>query len=65
MLDIGGGTGAMSIGICEKIPHLEATVFDLPENIEKAKRVYFKKRFRKQNQMRFRRSNKRRIARKF
>ncbi len=36
LLDVGGGTGAMSIGICEKNPHLEATVFDLPENIEKA-----------------------------
>lgn len=36
LLDIGGGTGAMSIALCEKIPHLKATVFDLPENIEKA-----------------------------
>ena len=27
----------MSIALCEKNPHLEATVFDLPENIEKAR----------------------------
>ncbi len=38
LLDVGGGTGAMSIGICEKFPHLKATVFDLPENIEKARK---------------------------
>lgn len=37
LLDIGGGTAAMSIALCEKNPHLTATVFDLPENIEKAK----------------------------
>lgn len=36
LLDLGGGTGAMSIALCEKIPHLRATVFDLPENVEKA-----------------------------
>lgn len=37
LLDIGGGTGAMSIALCEKFLNLKATVFDLPENIEKAK----------------------------
>lgn len=36
LLDVGGGTGAMSIALCEKLPHLRATVFDLPENTEKA-----------------------------
>jgi predicted O-methyltransferase YrrM len=36
LLDVGGGSGAMSIGLCEKIPYLTATVFDLPENIAKA-----------------------------
>jgi 3-hydroxy-5-methyl-1-naphthoate 3-O-methyltransferase len=36
LLDVGGGTAAMSIGICQKVSHLQATVFDLPENIEKA-----------------------------
>lgn len=39
LLDLGGGTGAMSIALCEKIPHLHATVFDLPENIEKAEEM--------------------------
>lgn len=34
ILDMGGGTGAMSIGLCERLPHLRATVFDLPENVE-------------------------------
>lgn len=37
LLDVGGGTGAMSIALCEKFPDLRATIFDLPENIEKAK----------------------------
>lgn len=37
LLDVGGGAGAMSIGLCEKWPHLKATVFDLPENIERAR----------------------------
>ncbi len=36
LLDLGGGTGAMSIGLCETYPKLKATVFDLSENIEKA-----------------------------
>lgn len=36
LLDLGGGTGAMSIGLCETYPELRATVFDLPENVEKA-----------------------------
>ncbi len=37
LLDIGGGTGAMSIALCEKFPHLKATVFDLPENIQQSR----------------------------
>jgi len=36
LLDLGGGTGAMSIGLCETYPKLEATVFDLPANVKKA-----------------------------
>jgi predicted O-methyltransferase YrrM len=36
LLDLGGGTGAMSIGLCETYPKLRATVFDLPENVKKA-----------------------------
>ncbi len=36
VLDLGGGTGAMSIGLCERYENLCATVFDLPENVEKA-----------------------------
>jgi len=39
LLDVGGGTGGMSIGLCEKLPHLRATVFDLPENVEKAEEM--------------------------
>jgi len=35
-LDLGGATGAMSIGLCERYENLNATVFDLPENVEKA-----------------------------
>jgi ubiquinone/menaquinone biosynthesis C-methylase UbiE len=30
LLDAGGGTGGLSIGICESCPDLEATVLDLP-----------------------------------
>lgn len=36
LLDLGGGTGAMSIGLCQTFPKLRATVFDLPENVKKA-----------------------------
>lgn len=39
VLDVGGGTGAMSIALCEKLPHLQATVFDLPENVEQAEKM--------------------------
>lgn len=39
LLDIGGGTGAMSIALCEKFPHLKATVLDLPENIKIAEKM--------------------------
>lgn len=37
LLDIGGGTGASSIAICESYPNFESIVFDLPENAEIAK----------------------------
>ncbi len=36
VLDLGGGTGAMSIGLCESCENLSATVLDLSENVEKA-----------------------------
>ncbi len=36
LLDLGGGTGAMAIGLCESLPNLKATVFDLNQTIEKA-----------------------------
>lgn len=42
LLDVGGGTGAMSIGLCEKYKKLSATIFDLPENIKKADEFIFK-----------------------
>ena len=38
VLDLGGGTGAMSIGLCRNYPDLRAIVFDLPENIEIARK---------------------------
>lgn len=38
LLDVGGGTGAMSIALCEKYPHLSAIVFDLPKNVRNAKK---------------------------
>jgi predicted O-methyltransferase YrrM len=37
VLDLGGGTGAMSIGLCQSFPDLRAAVFDLPENTETAR----------------------------
>ena len=38
LLDIGGGTGAMSIGLCEKIKNFNAAVFDLPATISAARK---------------------------
>lgn len=38
MLDVGGGTGAMSLGICALHPDLQATVWDLPKVIEKTRK---------------------------
>jgi predicted O-methyltransferase YrrM len=34
LLDLGGGTGASSIALCESFPQIESVVFDLPENAE-------------------------------
>lgn len=34
LLDLGGGTGASSIALCESYPNLNSIVFDLPENVE-------------------------------
>ena len=47
LLDVGGGTGAMSIGLCKKLPDLKATVFDLPKNAEQAKKMIRQKRLAK------------------
>lgn len=33
ILDLGGGSGASSIALCQKFPHLKSIVFDLPENV--------------------------------
>lgn len=30
VLDVGGGTGGYAIGLCQRLPHLTATVYDLP-----------------------------------
>jgi ubiquinone/menaquinone biosynthesis C-methylase UbiE len=37
MLDLGGGTAAMSIGLCQVHPNLRSIVFDLPEICEVAR----------------------------
>lgn len=42
LLDLGGGTGAMAIGLCETFLNLNATIFDLPENVKKADEFIFK-----------------------
>ena len=34
ILDVGGGTGAMSIALCQSYPKLEAIIFELPQNIK-------------------------------
>jgi SAM-dependent methyltransferase len=39
LLDIGGGPGTYSAALCEKYPHLMATVFDLPETVKIAREV--------------------------
>lgn len=44
ILDIGGGTAATSIALCRKHPHLQSTVFDLPENAELAREIVEKSR---------------------
>jgi 3-hydroxy-5-methyl-1-naphthoate 3-O-methyltransferase len=39
LLDVGGGTGPCSVGLCETLPELTATVFDLPFVIEHTERA--------------------------
>jgi ubiquinone/menaquinone biosynthesis C-methylase UbiE len=39
VLDLGGGTGAMSIGLCRNYEGLRAVVFDLPENVGTAREL--------------------------
>lgn len=36
LLDVGGGTGAMSIALCRRFPRLTATVLDRPAALERA-----------------------------
>jgi len=38
LMDIGGGPGSYAMALCERNPHLKATVFDLPETVEIARR---------------------------
>ncbi|KAJ4798365.1 hypothetical protein LUZ62_049611 [Rhynchospora pubera] len=38
LVDVGGGTGALSKGITENFPHVECTVLDLPQVIHRAER---------------------------
>ena len=37
--DIGGGSGGLSIGLCEEHPHLSATVFELPSLVPIAREI--------------------------
>lgn len=39
LLDIGGAHGLYSVALCKKYPGLQATVFDLPAAVEKAKPI--------------------------
>ena len=39
LIDIGGGVGTYSLGLCEAYPQLKCTVFDLPAAIENAQEV--------------------------
>ena len=38
MVDLGGGTGHLAISACEKYPALRASIFDLPQVVETAKK---------------------------
>ena len=38
MLDLGGGSGGLAIGVTEECPHIHATVGDLPEVLAIAQR---------------------------
>jgi len=44
LLDVGGGTGAMSIALCKSFPELEAIVLELPANIKTAENFVKKNR---------------------
>lgn len=52
MLDVGGGTGAMSLGICAVHPNLRATVWDLPKVIEKTSQFVEKSELKNRVEMR-------------
>jgi hypothetical protein len=47
LLDMGGGTGAMSIALCKIYPKLQSIVFDLPANIKIAESFISKSRLSK------------------
>jgi predicted O-methyltransferase YrrM len=38
LVDLGGGTGATSIALCQSFPQFESIVFDLPENVKIAEK---------------------------
>ncbi|MCY7375794.1 MAG: acetylserotonin O-methyltransferase [Pyrinomonadaceae bacterium] len=38
ILDLGGGTGASSIALCQSFPNLQSIIFELPENVEIAEK---------------------------
>lgn len=48
ILDLGGGTGATSIALCQTYPQLKSIVFDLPENTKTAKEFIKKEKLDKQ-----------------
>lgn len=37
-LDVGGGAGTFSMAFCKRYPHLQATLFDLPQTLEVTRR---------------------------
>ena len=39
LLDVGGSHGLFSVGFCNRYPELSATIFDLPEALESARRT--------------------------
>jgi predicted O-methyltransferase YrrM len=48
LLDLGGGTGAASIALCQTFPDLKATIFELPGNARIARRFVKRNKLEKQ-----------------